>query len=591
MKKRIVVLFFLASAGSLFAEPPVETVCRIADKLVRETPFQYRLVLQPRNQVFSNLHVVDFGRTFGTGKPAIAYACTELLAANDTTLTVEIEHNDACKVWCNRAPVYERKGERALNLVREERSMRCSFSFNVQLKKGRNSLLIKSETSGKDWCVFIQPPSEKDAVADYKITYPNIGLQELPLVDKQVAALSNWLVIGTFQGNIDTFYPPEQELIFGKMYDGVTWTIPKTEVLGDVIAPAPWGTTYQWNYHNGGVAWAMQQLSELTQETKYAQWAANFCDYHLEGLPFVNYQVNELKAVSSANHHILNNKMLDFTLAPALPFIYRLRKENTFKNQTLYQSFINRMMDYARNGQIRSRGLTNYTRETPEEYTTWVDDMFMGIPFLIQAGLYADTPEVRDAFFDDAASQVLDFNKHVWDETAQLYMHANYSARSGVKLPHWSRANGWGIWATTEALMYLPPSHPKYKAILKHYRKHVASLLRHQDASGFWRNVIDRSDSPEEVSGTAIFTMAIARGITHGWLDAKKYRPAVLKGWDAIASEIEQDGTVHKICVGTMCSEEVDYYIHRPFYDNDTHGSFAVLFAGIEVQKMLNTNK
>jgi rhamnogalacturonyl hydrolase YesR len=591
MKRRIVILFFLASAFRLFAESPVETVCRIGDKLIRETPFQYRLVLQPRNPVFNNLHFVDFGRTFGLGRPAVAYAYTELIAANDTLLTVEIEHNDACKVWCNRALAYERKGERALNLMREERSLRCSFSFAVQLKKGRNTLLIKSETRGREWSVFIQPPSEKDAVLDYKIAYPNIGLQELPLIDKQVAALTDWLVIGAFDGDINTSYLPEQELTFGKMYDGVTWTIPKTEVLGDVIDPAPWGTSYQWNYHNGGVAWAMQQLSELTQEAKYAQWATRFCDYQLEGLPFVNYQVNELKVVSSANFHILNNKMLDFTLAPALPFIYRLRQEETFKNRELYQSFINHMMDYARNGQIRSPGLKNYTRETPEEYTTWVDDMFMGIPFLMQAGLYARTPDLREAFFDDAALQILDFNKQVWDKDAQLYMHANYSARPDVKLPHWSRANGWGIWAMSEVLMYLPKNHPKYKAVLNHYRTHVNSLLRYQDSTGFWRNVIDRSESPEEVSGTAIFTMALARGITHGWLDAGKYRPAVLKGWDAIASEIEKDGTVHKICVGTMCSEDVDYYIRRPFYDNDTHGSFAVLFAGIEVQKMLNKTK
>jgi rhamnogalacturonyl hydrolase YesR len=143
----------------------------------------------------------------------------------------------------------------------------------------------------------------------------------------------------------------------------------------------------------------------------------------------------------------------------------------------------------------------------------------------------------------------------------------------------------------SEVLMYLPKSHPKYKAVQNHYRMHINSLLRYQDSAGFWHNVIDCSDSPEEVSGTAIFTMAIARGITHGWIDAKKYRPAVLKGWNAIASEIEKDGTVHKICVGTMCSEDVNYYIHRPFYDNDTHGSFAVLFAGIEVQKMLNKTK
>jgi rhamnogalacturonyl hydrolase YesR len=85
--------------------------------------------------------------------------------------------------------------------------------------------------------------------------------------------------------------------------------------------------------------------------------------------------------------------------------------------------------------------------------------------------------------------------------------------------------------------------------------------------------------------------MAIARGVTRGWLDAKKYAPAALNAWKALSSEIEADGTVHKICVGTMCSEDLNYYIHRPFYDNDTHGSFAVIFAGIEVQKMLNQTK
>ncbi|GHT76046.1 hypothetical protein FACS189413_09090 [Bacteroidia bacterium] len=591
MKKLIIILFLFASMGSVFAESPVETVSRIGDKLIRETPFQYRLVLPKHNPQFNNLHFVDFGRTFGLGKPAVAYAYTELIAANDTVFPIEIEHNDACKIWCNNQPVYEQKGERALHLVREERSMQLSFAFSVPLKKGRNSLLIKSETQGKDWSVFIQPPSEKDAVLNYAVAYPNIGLSQVPNIDSKIAELSNWLVIGSFQGNIDTPHLPEQELIFGKMYEGLTWTIPKTEILGDVIDPAPWGTTYQWNYHNGGVAWAMQQLSELTHQPQYAQWAVDFCDYQLEGISFVKYQVDELKAIHSANNPILEKKMLDFTLAPALPFIYRLRTENDFKNHDAYQLFIQGMMDYARFGQIRSQGLSNYTRETPEEYTTWVDDMFMGIPFLMQAGLYAETPELRKAFFDDAASQVLDFNRHVWDKEAQLYMHANYSARPDVKLPHWSRANGWAIWAMSEVLMYLPKNHPKYKVILNHYKTHVNSLLKYQNKNGFWHNVIDRTDSPEEVSGTAIFTMAIARGVTHAWLDTKKYSPAVLNGWKALSSEIEADGAVHKICVGTMCSEDVNYYIHRPFYDNDTHGSFAVLFAGIEVQKMLNKTK
>ncbi|MDP4226925.1 MAG: glycoside hydrolase family 88 protein, partial [Bacteroidota bacterium] len=60
---------------------------------------------------------------------------------------------------------------------------------------------------------------------------------------------------------------------------------------------------------------------------------------------------------------------------------------------------------------------------------------------------------------------------------------------------------------------------------------------------------------------------------------------------EAIKTQIEPDGTVHKICVGTMCSEDVNYYMNRPLYDNDTHGLFAVLFAGIEMAKMEEMKK
>ena len=81
--------------------------------------------------------------------------------------------------------------------------------------------------------------------------------------------------------------------------------------------------------------------------------------------------------------------------------------------------------------------------------------------------------------------------------------------------------------------------------------------------------------------------MAIARGVTNSWLDKSEYKNVVLKGWNAIKTKIDSDGTVHDICMGTMCSEDVNYYINRPYYDNDTHGLFAVLFAGLEVNNLL----
>jgi rhamnogalacturonyl hydrolase YesR len=243
------------------------------------------------------------------------------------------------------------------------------------------------------------------------------------------------------------------------------------------------------------------------------------------------------------------------------------------------------MLRYAKDEQVRLPDLNIYTRLTPEKYTTWVDDMFMGIPFLMQAAQYASTQAERNDWLNDAARQVLNFNKVVWNEDTKLYSHARYSEHM-VRLPHWSRANGWGIWATTEVLNALPKSHPQYNAVLAHYQQHVRSLVKLQKENGFWLQLLDRPASPEEVSGTAIFTMAIARGIRQGWIPAATYSNHAEKGWAAIKSQMEMDGTVHNICYGTMCSEDENYYLQRPFYDDDTHGLFAVLFAGIEMHLM-----
>ncbi|HWR99977.1 MAG TPA: glycoside hydrolase family 88 protein, partial [Prolixibacteraceae bacterium] len=587
MKKNcLIVLLTLCPVFCIQAQPnvsdisdPLAVVRLIGDKLVRDTPFNYRLTLQGNNSKLNGLQFVDFGRTFGQGKPAVAYAYTQLTSADDTEITLQTAHNDGCKIWVNSGLVYEKQGRNPLNLRFEERSVEMDEHFTVKLKKGANNMLIKSETYGNEWVIYFQPPSSKGAVVTRSVSYPEIGLKSVPGIDQKIAGLTNWLVIGPFANpdgkGIGTVYAPEKEIVFGKMYEGavspVTWTIPKIEILGDFTDPLPWGTNYTWNYHNGGVAWAMEQLAEVTGDAKYNQYATNFCDFHINGAPFVNYQVKTLRAVNSANNGFLFSPLLDFTLAPALPFIYKLRKEPSFGNRDLYIKYIDRMMKYAKDEQVRFPGSNIYTRLTPEKYTTWVDDMFMGIPFLVQAAQYASTPEERKQFLDDAANQAVRFNEQVWDKEARLYMHAKYSEKD-VKLPHWSRANGWGIWATTEVLKVLPKNHPNYKILLAHYREHVDALVALQNKNGFWLQVLDRPDSREEVSGTAIFTMAIARGVTNGWLNAKKYRPFVQKGWEALKTQIEPNGTVHNICYGTMCSEDVNYYLERPFYDNDTHG-------------------
>lgn len=584
-----------AQQNLITASAPLDVAKKIGDKLIRDTPFKYRLTLPKANKKFDGLHFVDFARTFGVWRSAIAYAYTTVTVNQDQEFDVELVHNDRCKIWVNGSLVYEKSGPREVAVKFDERSVELTEKLTLHLNEGRNDVLIKSETKGNDWVVYLQPPSLKGAVVTSSLDYPIIGLSQVKHIDSGIGELSNWLVIGPFSSSsvdgMDTVFGPEKEIVFGVMYDGlngqVTWTIPKTEVLGDLIDPLPWGTNYTWNYHNGGVAWAMQHLYEVSGEEKYNDFANHFCDFHIKGAPFVDYQVNVLRAVTSANYGFLFSPLLDFTLAPSLPFIYRLRKEGEFQNRGGYEQHINRILKYAKEEQVRLPGDNIYTRLTPEKYTTWVDDMFMGIPLLVQASHYVTASADKTAYLEDAVNQVISFNNQVWDSTANLYMHGRYSTRKDVKTPYWARANGWGIWATTEVLEALPKNHPQYPTILGNYIKHVDALVALQFANGLWRNVLNRRDSPEEVSGTAIFVMAIARGIRHGWIDGKVYLNAAVKGWEAITSQVEDDGTVHKICVGTMLSEDVEYYINRPFYDNDTHGLFAVLFAGIEMHKLL----
>jgi rhamnogalacturonyl hydrolase YesR len=594
--RRLLLVLGLLLSHSLKSENPADSLQPtnwlqlIGDKLVRETPFRYAATLNYPNKTFNWVQFVDFKRALGANQ-GIAYAYTELIAESDTNFQINISHSAACSVWVNEKLFYGNSTNKGLTLHFDERSLELEHSFMVPLKKGRNKVIVKNLADANDWVVYLSPPSTKGAVLQQQIRYPKIGLQEVPHLQQDIARITNWLILGPFNSNDtddETFVKEwSQEIVFGKMYQAqgkkTTWTIPKIEIFGTSINPTPWGTNYDWNYHNGGVAWAMQELYKLTGKNDYKQYADRFCDFHLEGTDFILYQFQNLRNPNPFNGAFLFSPLLDYTLAPSLPYVNRLLSEKDFSNAAGYKAHLNRIIDYALNKQVRLPQSNIFTRVTPEVYTTWVDDMFMGLPFLMLYARYTDDAVLKKRLIDDAANQVIGFRKEVWDADAKLFMHAKYSTRD-VKLPHWSRANGWGIWSITEVLQGLSPKHPLYKTILNYYREHVNSLIRFQNQNGFWHNVLDRPDSREEVSGTAIFTLAIARGIRNGWLKKERYAVYAEKGWKAITSQIMNDGTVKNICYGTMCSEDVNYYMNRPFYDNDTHGLFAVIFAGIEMQ-------
>ena len=593
------LLFLLGLRPALPAQPfersPIEAVQAVADKTLRTVPFAFRAILMKPGTYFRGMQTLNFGRSLGLSQPGLAYAYSVIRSERDARLPVGVSHNDGLKVWLNGEPVYEKQGQGPAVVTELERSFVLSDTLYFDLKQGDNEILVKSTTTGENWKVYFQPifpPVPEGQKQDNAWLQLSTGF--IPHVTPEVAELANWFFIGPFsaENGLATAYPPEAGFVLGRLYQygdrQLAWELPKVEILADVIDADPlWGTLYDWNYHTAGYAWAIHNLGEYTGEQKYLDYLSTYCDFMLDIKPYVGYEKYVLNRPYSRHTHLHETPLLDFTSAPAIPFIYRLRKDEDFARREAYAALVEETQDYLANEQVRMPDGT-FTRETPFKYTTWVDDMYMGIPFLIQSALLTDDPAEQKAYFDEAAEQVLGFHQRVYDPEMDLYMHAQYSERPEAKLPYWSRANGWGIWAVTEVLLHLPQKHPHYKAILQIYRDHVDGLVKWQNPqSGFYHNVLNRSDSFEETSGTAIFTMAIARGINQGWLKRKKYEEYVLKGWKALDSVIAEDGTVGQVCMGTMCSEDVQYYFERPVVKDDSHGLLGLIFAGIEVQKLV----
>lgn len=598
MKNVLPALLCLVCVRALAQPPtPVQAVQRVADKMIRTTPFQYRLSVVKPSAVFDNIKFLNLARTFGAGKPGVAYALTVIDAPADTTLTIEISHNDGMKVFINQVVVYEKKGDRPAAITYRERAVDLANEFPVRLKKGPNTLLLKSETRGESWAFYLRPKHNFKGLQLRPDLLPNVG--------PDVAALSNWLVIGPFPNDIqsdkrsglDRVYEPENGFETGQLYthngiDGpgqpVAWTVPKSELSANGYGSAlAWGdNNFSWNYHAGGTAWAMAHLGDYTGEKRFTAYSKSYCDFFVAKRPYLAFQKYELGGMGSVDAKIWESQMLDFSAAPTLPYTYWLEQKGNFAGRAGYEKLFADIKDYTVNRQFRlPEG--NFARSNPHRYTTWADDMYMGIPFLVHAAQITRDPAEKTKLMDDAVKQLFAFNAQVWDPEFNLYRQTQYSDRK-VKIPFWSRANGWGLWATAEILLNLPKSHPKYPAVLAHYKTHIDALLTYQNPkTGFWHNLIDKPDSYAETSGTAIFVMALARGINQGWLDRKMYLAPTIRGWQAIAGMIDADGTLHGTCIGTNMSENIQDYYTRPVADDDTHGVLPVLFAGIEMDKVL----
>jgi unsaturated rhamnogalacturonyl hydrolase len=252
-----------------------------------------------------------------------------------------------------------------------------------------------------------------------------------------------------------------------------------------------------------------------------------------------------------------------------------------------------------------------------QRYTNqmWLDGIYMAEPFLAEYGqLFGNLIQSGYSPFSDVAKQFHLINEHLYDAKSGLYYHGWDAAKiqiwanpvTGASSNFWGRADGWYAMALADTLQILPANHPARSDLLAQFKKFSAGIVKWQHAgSGLWWQVMDQGDRKGnylEATASAMFVYALAKGVNDGEL-SPDIIPAILKGYNGLATKlIKTDGG--RVSLTQCCSVaglgftgahgrprdgSFDYYISEPIVDNDMKGVGPFILAGIEVQKILDS--
>jgi rhamnogalacturonyl hydrolase YesR len=355
-------------------------------------------------------------------------------------------------------------------------------------------------------------------------------------------------------------------------------TFSSTKDIPDNVEARLKSTFGEWHYTNGVLNMAMINLANFTGESKYFDYAANHVAFGMD-----NYKFFQKRFKGDRPHYyfpfgqLWTMRELDDcgAMGASMVDVYQKVKRSDYKE------YIENTAKHITSGQQRLDDGT-LVRTFPREMTIWGDDLYMSVPFLSRMGQFSGD----NKYFDDAARQVFNFSKYLWDENKELYYHCYYSdlGRNGVA--HWGRCNGWIMMAKVHLLNFMPADHPDRAAVLKDLERQIVGISKYQDADGLWHQLLDKNDSYTESSCSAMFTYCIARAVNQGWID-RRYASIALRGWEGLKEyKITVEGQLKDVCVGTGIEEDLVFYYRRPARLNEKHGLGAVVDAGIEIIRL-----
>lgn len=342
----------------------------------------------------------------------------------------------------------------------------------------------------------------------------------------------------------------------------------------------------RWSYTNGLVLQAMSRIHGQTPDQK-------LYDYIYD---YGNRMITEGGIIET---YTLSNYNLDMIKSgDAIFYLYQQTEEPRFKAamDTLHQQLHNQP--------TTSDGGYWHKKIYPNQM--WLDGVYMAEPFHARYAKYFLEGDEAKKAVDKIVLQFDLFEKYNRDPETGLYYHGYDESKeqrwadkdTGLSKNFWSRGMGWYGMAMVDIIELLPEDHPGRDRIQAYLRGYAETIVRYQDMTGTWFQILDMPDREGnylEATGTCMFTYTLAKGVNKGYLP-KTYMEQARKGFEGILSEfvtVEENGVVNlnKCCAvaglggNPYRDGTFDYYVNEIIRSNDPKGTGPFMMASLELDR------
>lgn len=203
-------------------------------------------------------------------------------------------------------------------------------------------------------------------------------------------------------------------------------------------------------------------------------------------------------------------------------------------------------------------GLQHMTYGPENKNQLWDDTLMMSVLPLAKIGKLLHRPE----YLEEAKKQFLIHIKYLTDRKTGLWFHGwTFEENHNYAEALWARGNCWITISIPEIIEILELQRGDFlrEFLIDTLTRQIEALAANQDASGLWHTLINDQTSYLEASASAGFAYGILKSV-HKRYVSQNYKETAHKAIRAIIGEINEQGELQQVSVGTGMGDTLEFY-------------------------------